>query len=89
MLDVHSGSVHVVDDVAYDIIEMYENFTEDQIIDAILKKYGDRPDVTEEEIRLCLSDIRELIEKKKLFSEDIYKDIAFDFKNKSRDIKAI
>ena len=89
VLDVHSGSVHVVDDVAYDIIEMYENFTEDQIIDAILKKYGDRPDVTEEEIRLCLSDIRELIEQKKLFSEDIYKDIAFDFKNKSRDIKAL
>ena len=89
VLDVHSGSVHVVDDVAYDIIEMYENSTEDQIIDTILKKYGDRPDVTEEEIRLCLSDIRELIAQKKLFSEDIYKDMAFDFKNRSRDIKAL
>ncbi|MGN0736135.1 MAG: thioether cross-link-forming SCIFF peptide maturase [Anaerovoracaceae bacterium] len=89
VLDVHSGSVHVVDDVAYDIIEMYENSTEDQIIDTILKRYGDRPDVTEEEIRLCLSDIRELIAQKKLFSEDIYKDMAFDFKNKSRDIKAL
>ena len=89
VLDVHSGSVHVVDDVAYDIIEMYENSTEGQIIDAVLKKYCDRPDVTEEEIRLCLSDIKELIAQKKLFSEDIYKDIAFDFKNKSRDIKAL
>ena len=89
VLDVHSGSVHVVDDVAYDIIEMYENSTEEQIVEAMMKKYGDRPDVNEEEIRLCLSDIRELIAQKKLFSEDIYKDIAFDFKNKSRDIKAL
>ena len=89
VLDVHSGSVHVVDDVAYDIIEMYENSTEEQIIEAMMKKYGDRPDVNGEEIRLCLCDIRELIAQKKLFSEDIYKDIAFDFKNKSRDIKAL
>ena len=89
VLDVYSGSVHVVDDVAYDIIEMYENSTEEQIIEAMMKKYGDRPDVSEEEIRLCLSDIKELISQKKLFSEDIYKDIAFDFKNKSRDIKAL
>ncbi len=89
VLDVHSGSVHVVDDVAYDIIEMYESSTEKQIIDAMMKKYGDRLDVNEAEIRLCLSDIKELIAQKKLFSEDIYKDIAFDFKNKSRDIKAL
>ena len=58
VLDVHSGSVHVVDDVAYDIIGMYENSTEEQIIDGMMKKYGDRPDVNEEEIHLCLSDIK-------------------------------
>ena len=27
VLDVYSGSVHVVDEVAYDIIAMYENHT--------------------------------------------------------------
>ena len=32
VLDVFSGSVHVVDEVAYDIIEMYENSSKDDII---------------------------------------------------------
>ena len=36
VLDVFSGSVHVVDEVAYDVIEMYENKSHDEITDAIL-----------------------------------------------------
>ena len=31
VLDVYSGSVHVVDDVAYDIIGMYEGHTKEEI----------------------------------------------------------
>lgn len=89
VLDINSGSVHVVDDVAYDIIELYEKETADAIVKKMLKKYEDRADVTEEDLRLCISDIEKLIAQKKLFSEDLYKDIAFDFKNNSRDIKAL
>jgi hypothetical protein len=45
VLDVYSGSVHLVDEVAYDIIEMYEKKSKDEITAEILKKYGDKEDV--------------------------------------------
>ena len=35
VLDVNSGSVHVVDDMVYDIIGLYENNTLEQITDAL------------------------------------------------------
>ena len=53
VLDVCSGAVHVVDEVAYDVISLYENKSADEIVAEMLEKYGDRPDVTEEELRLC------------------------------------
>ncbi len=40
VLDTCSGSVHVVDDVAYDIIAMYPEHTADEIVAAMLAKYG-------------------------------------------------
>lgn len=39
VLDVNSGMVHVVDDLAYDIIEMYENNNQESIITAMVEKY--------------------------------------------------
>ena len=39
VLDVNSGMVHVVDDLAYDIIEMYENNSRGNIISAMVEKY--------------------------------------------------
>ena len=41
VLDVYSGSVHLVDEVAYDIIEMYESHTREQITAEIFNKYND------------------------------------------------
>ena len=41
VLDVFSGSVHCVDDLAYDVIEMYENSDKENIIKAMLEKYKD------------------------------------------------
>jgi len=39
VLDVNSGMVHVVDDLAYDIIAMYEEAKKEDIIAAMLEKY--------------------------------------------------
>ena len=89
VLDVNSGSIHVVDDVAYDIIGMYETTDADTIVAEMMKKYGDREDVTEADLRECIADIEELKRQQKLFSEDIFKDIAMDFKNRSKDVKAL
>ena len=56
VLDSCSGSVHVVDDVAYDVIAMYKEHSADEIVAAMLAKYADRPDVTEADLRQCLED---------------------------------
>ena len=50
VLDICSGSVHVVDEVAYDIIAMFENNSKEQIIEEISKKYAERDDITSEDI---------------------------------------
>ena len=51
VLDVYSGSVHVVDDLAYDVISMYEGHSADEIVAAMLEKYSGQSEVTEAEIR--------------------------------------
>ncbi len=89
VLDVNSGSVHAVDEVAYDMIGMYEAAAPDEIVAAMLEKYADRADVTEEELRQCLDDIAALKAAGKLFTEDAYAGRAFDMKARSRDIKAL
>ncbi|MGN1139252.1 MAG: PqqD family peptide modification chaperone, partial [Ruminococcus sp.] len=86
VLDVFSGSVHSVDEVAYDIISMYQNKTKDEIIEAITEKYSE---VTKTDVEDCISDIEELIADGKLFTEDKYADLAFDFKKNNTVIKAL
>ena len=39
VLDSLSGSVHAVDEVAYDVIGMYENTEKSEIVKNILEKY--------------------------------------------------
>ncbi len=89
VLDTASGSVHSVDEVAYDIIDMFESHTEDEIVAGILSKYGDREDVSEEEIRLCIEDVHSLINSEKLFSEDRFEPLAYSFKNSQSVVKAL
>ena len=89
VLDTCSGSVHTVDEVAYDIIEMYKTSTEEEIVSAILEKYKDLPDVTREEVLECIGDVRSLEENGKLFSKDEYEDLAYSYKNNSNVIKAM
>ena len=83
MLDIFSGSVHVVDEVAYDIIEMYEKSDKEQIISEILKKYKNRDDVTKEEIEICISQIEDLKDAGKLFTPDTFSPMADTLKKKT------
>lgn len=89
VLDVFSGSVHAVDEVAYDAIAIYETHTPEEIKAALLKKYKDRADVTEPDLDEMLADIEALKANGKLFTEDIYADKAFDFKNRHTELKAL
>ena len=86
VLDTCSGSVHTVDDVAYDIILMYKSSGIEEIVAAITKKYND---VTEAEVLECIEDIKALESAGKLYTEDTYEKLAIDFKNNSNVIKAL
>ena len=83
VLDTCSGSVHTVDDVAYDIISMYKSSRAREIVAAITEKYKDIPDVTEAEVLECIEDIKALESAGKLYTEDTYEKLAIDFKNNS------
>ena len=89
VLDTVSGSVHAVDEVAYDIIEMYKTHTEEEIVAAILEKYGNMPDVTREDVLLCIDDVRALEKAGKLYTEDKYESLAKNYKNNSKVVKAL
>lgn len=80
VLDINSGGVHVVDDIAYDIIELYENMQKDEIINKMIEKY---PDVDKTEIEECYDDITELKEDGQLFTPDTFKPMAGQLKRKT------
>ena len=89
VLDVFSGAVHSVDEVAFDVITMYENHSKDEIVKEILSKYGESEKITEQDVFDCIDDVEELKSQGKLFSQDEYADKAFDFKNRNTVIKAL
>lgn len=87
VLDVCSGSVHVVDELVYDMIALYESSDLDAIIAAVTEKYGDK--YTVEDIREAYADIEELVENGQLFTEDVYRDVIIDFKKRKTVVKAL
>ena len=89
VLDTVSGSVHTVDEGAYDIIAMYKEKSEEEIVKIILEKYSHLEDVTREEVLECIDDVRSLCEAKKLYTEDIYEKLATTYKNNSKVVKAL
>ncbi len=86
VLDSCSGSIHAVDEVAYDIISMYKDKNEDEIVSEILEKYADREDVTAEDIKFCIEDISALEKAGKLFTPDTFEADATRFKERSGNI---
>ncbi|MCR5329883.1 MAG: thioether cross-link-forming SCIFF peptide maturase [Lachnospiraceae bacterium] len=82
VIDTCSGSVHSVDDVAYDIIGMYGK-PGAEVVREILEKYGDREDVTEEDIKLCIEDVEELVAEGKLYTPDTFEEKAGVLKERS------
>ena len=60
VLDVFSGSVHNVDEAAYDAIGMYETHTQEEIRTALLQNYAD--ELTDSDINELFEDIEQLKE---------------------------
>ena len=96
VLDVNSGSVHVVDPVVYDAVaavselvpELDRPETLSDGVKAQVKSRlaGNYPEV---EIEEALEDIQELIDAEQLLTKDIYKDFVMDFKKRKTVVKAL
>ena len=95
-MDVNSGSVHSVDALLYDAVEVLAKIvpdmekpmplTDDQkkaVREALVCKYS------AEDIEDALSDSQELIDAEELFAADIYKDYVIDFKKRQTVVKAL
>lgn len=83
VLDVYSGAVHVLDDVAYDVVEFFgqefensENCPE-KLMGALAKKY------TKEQIEGAYAEIKELADAGLLYTKDMYADIADKLEKRS------
>lgn len=85
VIDGNSGSIHVVDDVAYDGIAMYQDHTKEEICHTLQDRYHISDDAVQEMLR----EIELLIRQKQLFSEDIFFDAAKQFKQRQSVLKAI
>ena len=83
VLDVCSGGVHLVDEIAYDMIALYETEPREAILAAMAEKYGHREDVTPEELAVCYDEITALKEAGRLFSPDTFEPMAGALKRKT------
>ena len=94
VMDVNSGSVHVVDELTYGLIPLIEPLAESGLRDAgeaeaILRSEGKLPDAPKEEVTEAIVEIMELAGAGQLFAPDIYEDYVFDFKNRKTVVKAL
>ena len=83
VLDVCSGGVHVVDDVAYDIISMFETESREDILAAMKEKYVGGDGITEADIEECYDDVVSLKDSGKLFAPDTFEPMAGHLKAKT------
>ena len=84
VLDVASGSIHLVDEIAYDIISLFENNPKEKVIEEVFTKYSNL--ATKSEVIECYDQVLELVDNGTLFSKDVYEVQADTLKNKSRGI---
>ena len=80
VLDICSGGVHVVDDIAYDIIAMYEGADRASVIQAVSDKYTN---ASAAEIEKCYDQVTALKENGKLFVPDTFEAKAGTLKAKT------
>lgn len=87
VLDVYSASVHVTDDLAYDAIQMLDAGKSREEAEAALQSRY--PDATKEDLEDTFSDIQELTDAGKLFTQDVYEKAAGYLKQQSTVVKAM
>lgn len=92
ILDVNSGSVHVVDDVVYDVIPLMEEALEggksrEDVGNAVFSALDGR--YAKEDVEDAFNQVMELYDAGELYAPDIYKDYIIDFKKRETVVKAL
>ena len=80
VLDVCSGSVHAVDQVAYDLIALFEGRSREEVLSAMAQKH---PELTEAELSECYDQVDALARAGKLFTPDTFAPLAGELKQKT------
>ena len=83
VLDVCSGAVHVVDEVAYDIIAMFEMNSREDVLSTVRATYADRDDISDGDIAECYEQVEALRASGKLFAPDTFEPMAGTLKAKT------
>ncbi len=83
VLDICSGSVHVVDEVAYHIISIFEDNDREAVIGATCEKFASNPEITRADVEECYEQVLSLKENGKLFSPDTFEPMAGKLKEKT------
>ena len=85
LIDVNSGSLHVVDELIYDMIQDMEKLEpKEEVIERLKNKYS------VETLKEAYSDLEELVKEGMLYSKDLYEEIARKDEEDGRDyIKAL
>ncbi len=92
-MDINSGSVHVVDDIVYDMISLIEPLYEQGVTDAdtltaaALHVGGLK--YPESEVREAVGEVLELASAGQLFAKDIYENYVDSFKDRQTVVKAL
>ena len=80
VLDVCSGSVHVVDDAAYEIIGCYEGRSRQEVLAQVQPRF---PQLSREELDECYDQVAQLEQAGKLFTPDTFAPMAGELKQKT------
>lgn len=93
VLDVNSGSVHVVDDCVYDMVPLLEaivksGITGETAIEAVCMACENMP-YSADEVREAVTELLELYDAGQLYTEDIYENYIIDFKKRETVVKAL
>ena len=84
VLDVNSGSVHVVDDIVYDCIALLDQgCSNEEVTEKLSASYSG------EDLKTALKEIQELTDEGMLFTEDIYENAIEHFKERPTVVKAL
>ncbi len=79
VLDACSGSVHVVDDIAYELIGIFEEKSREEAISELSARFS----VPENEVGECWDQIAQLRDEGRLFTPDTFEPMAGELKSRT------